>query len=190
MKHAMSDIKEDSFLKALARGDETAFNELFVLYYPKVKSFALRLIGDDFIAEDVAQDIFMKLWIRRDELESINDLKSYLFIAARNSSIKSVRQLMRKTNIDDIARQLHGPETNTVELNELLDHVRRVIDEMPSQQRRVFKMSREDGIANRKIAEQLGISIRTVENHIAAAMRKLREAEIIMELLLLLYLSH
>ena len=162
MKHAMSDIKEDSFLKALARGDETAFNELFVLYYPKVKSFALRLIGDDFIAEDVAQDIFMKLWIRRDELESINDLKSYLFIAARNSSIKSVRQLMRKTNIDDIARQLHGPETDTVELNELLDHVRRVIDEMPSQQRRVFKMSREDGIANRKIAEQLGISRGTV----------------------------
>ena len=97
---------------------------------------------------------------------------------------------MRKTNIDDIARQLHGPETDTVELNELLDHVRRVIDDMPSQQRRVFKMSREDGIANRKIAEQLGISIRTVENHIAAAMRKLREAEIIMELLLLLYLSH
>lgn len=162
MKHAMSDIKEDSFLKALARGDETAFNELFVLYYPKVKSFALRLIGDDFIAEDVAQDIFMKLWIRRDELESINDLKSYLFIAARNSSIKSVRQLMRKTNIDDIARQLHGPETDTVELNEPLDHVRRVIDDMPSQQRRVFKMSREDGIANRKIAEQLGISRGTV----------------------------
>lgn len=162
MKHAMSDIKEDSFLKALARGDETAFNELFVLYYPKVKSFALRLIGDDFIAEDVAQDIFMKLWIRRDELESISDLKSYLFIAARNSSIKSVRQLMRKTNIDDIARQLHGPETDTVELNELLDHVRRVIDDMPSQQRCVFKMSREDGIANRKIAEQLGISRGTV----------------------------
>lgn len=178
----------DYLLKVLASGDKDAFNDFFSLYYPKVKSFAMRLCNDDFMAEDIAQDIFMQLWVRRKELCSISNINFYLYVATRNSSIKAIRQWMRKRQLDGVDCPSDIQADEEIDMEELLNELKKHITSMPKQQRKVFLLSRRDGLSNKQIAGLLGLSVRTVENHIAAALRTLREAQIIVSLMFCSYL--
>lgn len=184
----MESLSKDAiFLEALSDGNEKAFDALFVEYYPKVLSFVLRFCFNEFEAEDIVQRLFMDLWVKRERLSYISNLDNYLFVSARNASLKYVRESLRYKDVetaDMVTDNLSGEVLICYE--ELEQILMREIEKMPEQRRRIFLMSRMEGLSNGEIAEKLHISKRTVESHISLALAYLREIMPIFVILTLL----
>ncbi len=172
--------REDSMLaRALAHDDREVFNRLFEKLYPKVKYFITGMCHDEEESENLTQNLFMRLWIKRDRLRSVDNISSYVFTMAYNESINFIRHSLTLPTlpIDSGAAEVGDSADleRDVEYRELIQKVRERIDRMPLQRRKVFLMSREEGLSNGEIAERLGISQRTVETHISASLKELRK---------------
>lgn len=159
----------------IAAGDTEAFKTLFEMFYPKVKVFLVKLLKDDKASEDIVQDIFVKLWSMGPSLPEITSFNAYLYRMTKNAAINYLRD--RKPSVDiselliicdgDIEQEYYRKE------KELL--VRLAVEQMPSQRKRIFTMSRYQGMTNDEIAKSLGLSKHTVENHLTLALKELRE---------------
>lgn len=164
-------------MSALAEGNEKAFDALFVEYYPKVLQFVIRFCHDKSDAENIVQELFMELWIKRERFLKIENLDNYLFISARNAAIHCVKQSLvcsdEKSACNVQSNYISGDMKLCYE--ELYSFIMSEIDAMPEQRRRVFVMSRVDGLNNSEIAERLCISKRTVETHISLALEQLKK---------------
>ncbi len=173
----MTEAKEEAIiLSALSDGSTKAFDALFVAYYPKVLQFVLHFCSDKLKAEDIVQDLFINLWLKRDTLEGIKNLDNYLFISARNAAIHYVKQSFVFSDdgkANDVPSDMANGDMKLC-YEELYGFVMREISSMPEQRRRVFMMSRIDGMSNAEIAQRLGISKRTVESHISLAIATLK----------------
>lgn len=154
------------------------FEETFRVYYPRLRMFILKLIKNEEDAEDLAQDIFVKVWA--DKLlwtGQIRDVDSYLFRMAKNRVFnyiesKYVRQTYAGRKLQD-DEPLEDGVYNYIVAKETALIIRMAIDKMPQQRRTVFLMSREEGLTNAEIAEKLHLSKRTVDNHISLALADL-----------------
>lgn len=166
-------------LKQLSEGGYAAFDTLFMFYQPKVKAFLKGFIKVDEEASDMTQEIFYKIWINRESIAQVISFKSYLFRMARNMIYdyfehSLVRQNYEKKLLDKPQyTDLIEDEFHAKELEILIDIS---IEQMPEQRKRIFKMSRKDGLSNEEIAHRLEINKRTVENHITQALSDLRKA--------------
>lgn len=170
--------RESEYMEKLGQGDHKSFDALFMLYHPRVKNFLKGFIKDEEEACDMAQDIFFKVWTNRESISKVGSLKAYLYRMARNmvydyyehSLVKESyeqKQQSSSTYADLIEEDLYAQE-----LSILIDIA---IEQMPEQRRRIFKMSRKDGLSNDEISQRLQINKRTVENHITQALADLRE---------------
>lgn len=165
----------------LSGGDDVlAFERIFHRYYPMVSGFIRGMLKDDVMAEDVSQNIFMKLWINRFRLEKDTCLRSYLCVLARNEALNILRSKSAKSIVlqpDVQEPKIFEPAVedwyNYVETNARL---RSDIEAMPPQRRAIFKMSRYENLSNLEIAIRLNLSVRTVEKHIELALKDLRRS--------------
>lgn len=169
---------ENELLAKVALGEETAFRELFERYKHKIYSFALYLTHSDSIAEEVTQEIFIKIWNHRSQLQEINYFKSWLRVLIRNHTytilhrIAQERIILKKISVQtDSHASVTEIDVLTREYNRLLDQA---IARLPTQQKKVYVMSRKEGMKHDMIADEMGISLNTVKNHMKAALRSIR----------------
>lgn len=173
---------DSSLISAVKKGDKGAYEQLFVRYYPTLLRFIHGMLKDNHMAEDIAQNIFMKLWIHREKLDSTQSLKNYLFVLAKHEIFNifkakrtTMLSLLPQLNDRDIEDRGYSIEEqyNYAELNELLIQN---ISKMPPQRQLIFRMSRCEHLSNREIAERLGLSVRSVDKHIELALKDLHNS--------------
>ena len=169
--------EERRYLEALARDDRSAFDALYLKYAAKTEEFLYRMLKDHSEAEDITQDIFLKIWRNRTSIGAVDAFGPYLFRMARNAVYARFDNRSVRENYARRASLLPEYElpASAIDSRDLLLLIRMVVEKMPEQRRRIFRMSREEGLSNDQIAEQLSISRRTVENQISRALAELRK---------------
>ncbi|MCS3799682.1 RNA polymerase sigma factor [Niastella sp. OAS944] len=169
---------EKELLIGVAAGNEEAFSRLVNLYRNKVFSHALTFVKSYEEAEEITQDIFVKVWANRHRLPEVKDFKNYLFILGRNHLVSAIRKKVMDTisnnDEEDIPGTLLLPDTQ-VEYKETYRHLINGLDRLPPQQKAVFTLSRMENLSHAEIGERLGISKRTVKFHLVQALNFLRE---------------
>ena len=171
-----SNPSESALVKALSNGEIKAFNELFQLYGNRIYRFAngyLKSVPD---AEELVQDVFMKIWEKRGELNENLSFKSYIFTIAFNIIRKHfVKKALNAKFIDQ--QIINDTDLNTLQnidyqsTKKLLDNL---VEQLPPRRREVFIKSRIDGHTVKEIAEELGTSPKTVENQLGEALKFIR----------------
>lgn len=160
----------------IAAGDRNAFEALFKLHYRSLCAFAIQYVKDGDKAEDLVQDLFFRLWMDREKMNVTTSLKSYLFQAVRNRCLNAVKVQGRLRSLnEDVDDGVDETGHTEEEHAERAARVHAAIEGLPEERRKVFKMSRHEGLKYHEIAERLGISIKTVENQMGKALKTLRE---------------
>ena len=163
---------------------ELKFQRFFIANFPKVKNFAQMLLKSEAEAEDVAQDVFCKLWLQPELwLDNDKELDNYIFIMTRNIVLNIFKhqqveqdyqeEIMEKTLLYELTEK--EEVLNNVYYKEMLMIVQLTLEKMPKRRRMIFEASRFQGLSNKDIAEKLGVSIRTVEHQIYLALIDLKK---------------
>jgi RNA polymerase sigma-70 factor (ECF subfamily) len=168
---------EKIILASVAQGDEDRFKEIFDYYYPKVKVFLMQFVSNPDDAMDIAQNIFIKIWLQRSCLSEIRSFGAFLYTMTRNAAIDYGRTHKIKIPLTEVDFHRKGGYESESEFyaKEIEAQVAHMIKLMPSKRRKVFILSRLEGKSYAEIAELLGISRKTVENHINLALKELRK---------------
>jgi RNA polymerase sigma-70 factor, ECF subfamily len=174
----------------MKEGDEQAFNFIFTKHYPDLVNFAMVYLKEISEAEEIVQDVFLKLWEEREEIDIHSSLKAYLMNCIKNKCLDYFRhqRIIEKYNerISKSQEQYIAEADKYLMLSELEKQINSTIDLLPPTCKNIFNMSRIDGKKNREIAEELDISIKTVEANIGKALKILR-ANLVDYLVLLLF---
>lgn len=175
----MVNEKLDDILLRLRAGDRAALQHLFHQQYPLVCGVMHRFIADRSTVEDLAQEVFVRFWEKREQIQITSSLPAYLRRMAINEALGYLRR-SKHLNDEEITPQFASLDgTGTVEEQylhtELEGSIRSAIDELPPKCRTVFQLSRFEELTYQEIADQMGISVKTVENQMGKALRILRE---------------
>lgn len=178
----MSNQRLSYLVQAVAENsDEQAFDELFRIFYPALLSYATSLIKDRPVAEEICIDVLFKLWQNRKMLLTIKNLSHYLYIATKHGVIsytrsKEFKSHKKSVSLEDVGEsltyELKSHENRLID-KETLSHVNLAINALPARCRLIFKLIKEDGLKYAEVAQLLEISVKTVENQISIAMKKL-----------------
>lgn len=186
------DKQDEKSLLASIKDDEQAFRTIYDQYWSGLYHYALNVLEDSNICEDIVQDVFVSLWQRSDTLE-IDNLSAYLFQSVKFQIFKHLRN--GKITQRHLERMTHFQSQNDTEekliAKELESELKKLIDGLPARCRQIFLLSRFEHRSNQEIAEQLGLSVQTVKNQISKALAYLREefpADTSFALLLFLFL--
>ena len=178
----ISNQSEHDLIERLNGGDMGAFREIYRKYNPVMQGYASKFT-DSATAEDLVQDVFMRIWANHESSPVNESLQAYLFRSVRNRCINHLEHL--KITADYEAREMidlqireadfyQSPEQLFIR-KEQLEQVRQEIEKLPVKSRRAFKMAYEDGMKASEIAKELRLSVRTVETQIYQALKTLRE---------------
>lgn len=158
--------------------DKAQFEALFNLHYSKLCAYANNFLKELEASEEVVQEVLFKLWTKRSELEITTSIQSYLFRAVRNSCLNVIKHITiredYKIHNERVIEMEERSQEDEIIVSELKNKIREAIDQLPMQRRKVFLMSRYDGLKYKEIAEKLNISIKTVENQMGSALKFLR----------------
>lgn len=167
---------ESNLLKAVARGDQYAFRLLVEAYWKRVFGNTLALVKSTAIAQELTQDIFMKIWTHREKLAAVDSFVHYIYVVGRNQVISAMRRKVSETismDDEDLVDNLLLPDLQ-FELKETSNLIWEGVEQLTSQQKLIFKMSRLEGLSHEDIAAELNLSKNTVKVHIVAALNALR----------------
>lgn len=159
----------------IAAGDRAAFEALFRLHYRPLCAFAMGYIKDPDKSEDLVQDLFFRLWLDREKVSITTSVKAYLYASVRNRCLNTVKAgaKVRVLN-EEVDDRLEEDERSEDEHAERIARVQAAIEALPEERRKVFKLSRYEGLKYQEIAARLGISVKTVENQMGSALKTLR----------------
>ena len=172
------EITDKTVIELLREGNESAFEQVFKEYFKRLHAYAFTFLKDEVMAEEVVQNIFCRIWEKRDRLDTKGSVKSYLYRAVHNESLNYLRHVKVKTEheeyySDRISMGYEHSEEKVV-ASELEKQIDKALTELPQQCRIIFQMSRFEHLKYQEIADQLGISIKTVENQMGKALKLMR----------------
>ena len=174
-----NNLMRDPLSVRIKMGDAQAFELLFKKHYTALCHFSNKYLLNTEEAQDVVQEVFLKLWEDRDEIDADESLKAYLFKITANRSINKLRRRKVKTRYDEILKFVYLDNSETTPHDsfleqELFEYLGVALSKIPPQCRKVFDLSRIDGLKYSEIAEYLNISVKTVESHMSKALTILR----------------
>lgn len=166
-------------VSGLKKGDTRALHALHDLYYPALRNFAISLVDDGPAAEDIVAEVFVILWKKHEDFETIQNIKAFLYISSRNACINHIKKLQRDTVMKSALTNFLSIDYEEFALNEMiraevLQQIYEAIEALPSQCKKVFKMCYVEGLSNSEVAEHFSISVNTVKNHKVKALGLLR----------------
>ena len=162
----------------LRAGDEDAYDTIFRQWYAPVVRAAEAVVRERAVAEELAQDVMLELWRRRDRLDADLSIQGYLLRAVRNRALNHVRHLRVERDGAPFAaspRSRDADAPSTLAADEITRAFEQALDELPPRCREVFELSRGQGLRYSEIATRLGVSVKAVEAHMGRALRTMRE---------------
>lgn len=160
-------------------GREAALGDLYHHYHKRLKQFAKTLSRSNELAEEAVEDVFIKLWLRRDKIMQIDNLIVYLYVAVKNTSLNQLAD-KAKALIDipfdyldtDAATSFNNPHELLI-TGEMMQRMQKAIEQLPPKCKMIFKLVREDGLKYKEVAEILNISVNTIDAQMAIAVKKI-----------------
>jgi RNA polymerase sigma-70 factor, ECF subfamily len=167
------------FTGSIVQGDEQAFERVFTEWFGRLHAYAFSVLRDDALAEEVVQSVFCRIWEKRGGLQVHTSLKAYLYGAVYHECVNWLRQEKNsKAHRSHVLRSSSQTAAETAadktELGQLEKRLQQALDELPDQCRAIFQLSRFGELKYREIADQLGLSVKTVETQMSKALKLLR----------------
>lgn len=161
--------------------DESAYKELFLVYYKPLQQFAFSFIKSQELAEEIVSDVFLKIWEKRAELESIGNLKVYLYVSIKNTALKYLLKQKRQVaiSLDELDIELesfHWTPEELVLTAEMMKKIEDAINDLPPRCKIIFKLIKEDQLRYKEVAEILNVSVKTIDSQLAIALKKISKA--------------
>ena len=169
----MRTISSKTIAKEIKAGNRLAFSQFFRENYNRYVVLALRYVDTKSDATDVVQEVFVKLWEKKSSIDINKSLSAYIYASVRNGCLNFIRD--HKSKYTAIEGEIVDEPTSTDSEDESDISVEALIEELPDRQREAFQLSRFDGLQHEEIAEIMEVSPRTVNNHIVAALKNLRD---------------
>ncbi|KIC96220.1 RNA polymerase sigma factor [Flavihumibacter solisilvae] len=169
-----------ALLSQVAEGDESAFRQLFDRYWDNIYGVAFSFTKSHANAEEIVQDVFLKIWLNREKLLTIERFDQYLFIVARNHIYNVMRKKIMEEPLSMWSLECIPETTNLPDDRVLVKDyerlVNKVVEQLPPQQRRIYTLSRQQGLSQEEIATLLQISRHTVKSHMNKALQVIRNS--------------
>jgi len=167
-------------LQLIGDGDEQAFRQLFQYYSPRLNQFAYSIVKVKEAATEIVDDVFIKLWKQRERVTAISNIRVYLYVAVKNSSLnylssKAHRQITEPFNHFDIALSRDQAPDEKMISAELQAKITAAIESLPPRCKMIFKLVREDGLRYKDVAEILNLTVNTVDAQMVIAVKRIAE---------------
>ena len=167
-------------VKRLVNGDIKAFDLLYGKFWSRTQQFVFNLVKIRSESEEIAQDVFVKLWENKQQIKKFSSFDSYLFSIAYNATLSQLRKKASEKKYLEYIKKIQIPEAaptpdEEIDLEKLSSKIEVVINMMPPRQKEVFKLKHYQNYSYKQIAEKLNVSVNTVENHVSKAHKLLKE---------------
>lgn len=164
--------------RKIAENDQSAYRQLFIMYYDKLLRFVMVFARNKELSEEIVSDVFINIWRRRTKIDDIENLKLYLYISAKNITFNYLTKLHREkfTNLDMVKVEPEAPfasPSDAMITREMNMKLKEAISELPPRCKLIFKLIKEDGLSYKQAAKLLNLSVSTVENQLAIAIKKI-----------------
>ena len=170
---------EDRLVHGLKNGDEKVFEELFKTYYTPLCEYCMRYVSDADMAEEIVQDLFFKMWVKREELNINVSIKAYIFTSLRNHALNYISRLKIQDRYNQfiVIRSKSDVEhpVDVLEEKDMERIMKQAIAMLPEKRREIFEMSRFEDMKYLEIAEKLNVSVKTVESQMSKALEHMRK---------------
>lgn len=169
---------EKALILKVAEGDEKAFRALFDTYRNRLYFYTLQITSSKEMAEDIVQDTFLKIWLRREQLRQVEHFNAYIFRVAQNTILSGIRRKALEAAI--LAGKVASPHDEEsaderLHFKMIKTALQKAVNSLPEQQKKAYKLRREDGLGIQQIARIMGISPNTAKRHLTEAHKTLRQ---------------
>lgn len=163
-------IHKEEILNDLKKGDTAAFRAIFNEYSKKLYPFVFSMTKSRYATEDIIQEVFIKIWVNREAIDSQNSFNSFIYTIARNLTYNYLRNVANSENLKQEMWKnisvLNSQTENLLQLREYENILSTILKKLPAQKKKIFVLSKKQGKSNQEIAELLEISPKTVKNHL------------------------
>jgi len=175
----LGEINDQELVLLIKRDDKKAFQKLFEKYAPRIYHFSFSYLKNENDAEELVQNVFLKIWDKREFIDTSQNIKAFIFKIAVNTIYDFIRHKNIEHAFQDYARLNYKTSDNftwhSVIFEEMQGTLNNLVAHLSDQQQTIFRLSKQEGLTNDEIAEKLNLSKRTVENHLYRALSFLKK---------------
>lgn len=173
-------VSDENLMQGLISGNADAFTVLYARYNRNIFQFVNKYVHSEAMAEDLTQEIFIKIWNCREKLSRVESFKGYLFISARNHTLNSLKAALRiESTMGEVINNFIGQRNTTEERvldSDYATFLQMELNKLPDRTREIFRLCRQEERTYDEVSQQLGISKSAVKNHMVFSMRVLKSA--------------